>query len=279
MPVHRRRVTPPRRKHAPEHAGNRLSFFITALALLAFAYLGAATKAGSFLAEKVIQPVFRQMGVFAEKSPAQSEAPQGQTESVSCTVPGLTAYFLQSGVFASKENAETEAKKLQDQGGAGYVYQDQEDFRTIIAAYAQEKEAEAVKTRLSESMQTKVLPIQAAEKTVPVENKAQAEALSQATQALNRAIDSLYQANKQVDTVETCQQSLQTAETSLQKARETLQNAFTGENHSFASSLISLISQAETDTKAALEATDGARNAKAQLALCRLLGAYARLIL
>ena len=279
MPVHRRRVTPPRRKHAPEHAGNRLSFFITALALLAFAYLGAATKAGSFLAEKVIQPVFRQMGVFAEKSPAQSEAPQGQTESVSCTVPGLTAYFLQSGVFASKENAETEAKKLQDQGGAGYVYQDQEDFRTIIAAYAQEKEAEAVKTRLSESMQTKVLPIQAAEKTVPVENKAQAEALSQATQALNRAIDSLYQANKQVDTAETCQQSLQTAETNLQKARETLQNAFTDENHSFASSLISLISQAETDTKAALEATDGARNAKAQLALCRLLGAYAQLIL
>ena len=115
--------------------------------LLALAYLGAATKAGTFLAEKVVRPVFEQLGVFAgdRAAPEASSSPEG---TVSYTAPAMDFYFLQVGVYASQENAETEAKSIQSQGGAGYVYQDKEDFRVILSAYTSQDDAETVQQRI-----------------------------------------------------------------------------------------------------------------------------------
>ncbi len=68
-------------------------------------------------------------------------------------------------MYASQENAETEAKSIQSQGGAGYVYQDKEDFRVILSAYTSQDDAEIVQQRLADTMELKVLPIHVEEKT------------------------------------------------------------------------------------------------------------------
>ena len=138
----RRRRIPYRKYTARPKQDGSFSFFVAVAILLALAYLGAATKAGTFLAEKVVRPVFEQLGVFAgdRAAPEASSSPEG---TVSYTAPAMDFYFLQVGVYASQENAETEAKSIQSQGGAGYVYQDKEDFRVILSAYTSQDDKSA----------------------------------------------------------------------------------------------------------------------------------------
>ena len=102
----------------------------------------------------------------------------------SYTAPAMDFYFLQVGVYASQENAETEAKSIQSQCGAGYVYQDKEDFRVILSAYTSQDDAEIVQQRLADTMELKVLPIHVEEKNIQATSQEQNQALQQGIELL-----------------------------------------------------------------------------------------------
>lgn len=247
---------------------------LTALALLALAYVGAATKAGTFLAENVIQPVFRQLGVFSDKAPEVSPMPTTATNTTQCTTPAIESYFLQNGVYASQQNADSAAQTLQGKGGAGFVYDDKGDYRVIVSAYRSQADADTVKTRLEASMEIKVQPVSAAAKTIQTDTKEQADALTESLTLMQQAIDDLYQANQDVETADKCKASLTSAQQKLQQAKEKLQSNFSSAQNEFATALTGIITQGESDCQAAAQAQDTAFQSKTQLVLCRLVGSY-----
>lgn len=270
----RRRRIPYRKYTARAKQDSSFSFFVAVAILLALAYLGAATKAGTFLAEKVVRPVFEQLGVFSGEGTAP-EATSSPVGTVSYTAPAMDFYFLQVGVYASQENAETEAKSIQSQGGAGYVYQDKEDFRVILSAYTSQDDAETVQQRLADTMELKVLPIHIEEKNIQTTTQEQNQALQQGIELLLAAKDELFSANQAIETQETCKQHLNTAKDKFQQAQSILEAQFSSEENQTGAELVQLTSKALQDTEHAIEAQGGDLNTKAQLALCRFLGAYA----
>jgi len=74
---------------------------------------------------------------------------------------------------------------------------------------------------------------------------------------------------------ETCKQHLNTAKDRFQQAQSILEAQFSSEENQTGAELVQLTSQALQDTEQAIEAQGGDLNTKAQLALCRFLGAYA----
>lgn len=274
MATYRRRYTRPAYRRRTGGQGGQASFVLTALALLALAYVGAATKAGTFLAENVIQPVFRQLGVFSEKAPETSAVPTAAADTAQCTLPAMESYFLQNGVYATQQNADTAAQALQGKGGAGYVYADDDDYRVIVSAYRAQADADTVKTRLAETMEIKVLPVSAAAKTIQTDTKEQAAALTESLTLMQQATDDLYQANQDVETPDKCKGSLTSAQQKLQQAKEKLESHFSSAQNEFATALTKLVAQAESDCQAAAQAQDAAFQSKTQLALCRLIGSY-----
>ena len=252
----RRRRIPYRKYTARPKQDGSFSFFVAVAILLALAYLGAATKAGTFLAEKVVRPVFEQLGVFAgdRAAPEASSSPEG---TVSYTAPAMDFYFLQVGVYASQENAETEAKSIQSQGGAGYVYQDKEDFRVILSAYTSQDDAETVQQRLADTMELKVLPIHIEEKNIQTTTQEQNQALQQGIELLLAAKDELFSANQAIETQETCKQHLNTAKDKFQQAQSILEAQFSSEENQTGAELVQLTSKALQDTEHAIEAQGG----------------------
>lgn len=274
MATYRRRYTRPPYRRRTGGQGGQTSFVLTALALLALAYIGAATKAGTFLAENVIQPVFRQLGVFSEKAPETSTASTAAPDTAQCTAPAVEGYFLQNGVYASQQNADTAAQTLQSKGGAGYVYIDEDDYRVIISVYRSQADADTVKTRLAETMEVKVLPVSAAAKQIQTDTKEQGTALTESLTLMQQAIDDLYQANQTIETPDKCKESLTGAQQKLHQAKEKLESNFSSAQNEFATALTQLIAQADSDCQAAAQAQDAAFQSKTQLALCRLIGSY-----
>lgn len=270
----RRRITyrkRPAHRKQPESA----SFFIIVLALMGLIYLGAATKAGTFLAEKVVQPVFERFGVFFV---AESEEPSVDNSTISFTLPAFDFYFLQSGVYASQENAKTAAKTLQEQGGAGYIYQDDQDFRTIVSAYTTESDAESVKQRLSESLETKVLSIHVEEKSIEVASQEQAKTLEQAYEYCKSARNNLYEANKNIETPDACKESLNLAKQDMEQAKEIVQTAFADQDNENIQNLLSWIETCISNIDLAINAQENELNTKSQFALCSFLGELTNVI-
>lgn len=66
------------------------------------------------------------------------------------SLDSLTWYGLQTGIFSTREAAEAKAGSYADRGAPGYVYQDGEKFRVLIACYENEADAAAVRDRLAE---------------------------------------------------------------------------------------------------------------------------------
>ena len=89
------------------------------------------------------------------------------------------------------------------------------------------------------------------------------------------AKDELFAANQAIETQETCKQHLNTAKDRFQQAQSILEAQFSSEENQTGAELVQLTSQALQDTEQAIEAQGGDLNTKAQLALCRFLGAYA----
>lgn len=269
----RRRRIPYRKYAVRPKKDSSASFFVAVAALLALAYLGAATKAGTFLAEKVVRPVFEQLGVFSkDENPVDmSSTPTG---AMNYTIPSTEFYFLQAGVYASRENAKSEAKSIQAQGGAGYIYQDEEDFRVILSAYTLQEDAETVKQRLSDTMELKVFPIRIEEVTVQSSSQEQNQAIEQGVELLMLAKDELFAANQAIETPQACKQHLTTARDTLQQAQSILDAQFSSGENVTVAELAKMITQALQDTEQAMQAEGKELNTKSQLALCQFLDAY-----
>ena len=72
----RRRRIPYRKYTARAKQDSSFSFFVAVAILLALAYLGAATKAGTFLAEKVCVLYLNNWAYFQGKGPRRKQLPR-----------------------------------------------------------------------------------------------------------------------------------------------------------------------------------------------------------
>lgn len=68
----------------------------------------------------------------------------------------LTWYGLQTGIFSTKEAADAKAASFSDRGAPGYVYQDGEKYRVLIACYGEESDAATVRDRLARQQEVDV---------------------------------------------------------------------------------------------------------------------------
>lgn len=162
--------------------------FVLVLLLLAGAlYIALATSVGSFIAEKVIAPVFKLLeerkpeateppspdqsseanaqpdaeqntpgglsllpSDTVDTSPTQTSAPVEQgSKSEEVRIEGKTLYALQLGAFKDKANADSNAHALQARGAGGYVHQDADGlYRVLAAVYEDENAAKAVRKQI-----------------------------------------------------------------------------------------------------------------------------------
>lgn len=183
---YRKRST--RRKKAPQmKAGHVLAGLLFAAAVI---YLVSASRAGTWLAEKVIAPVF---SAFDAEHNASSTAPSSQqaesSEKQQIMLPGINCYAVQLGVFTSKENAETLASDMSDKGAGCYILKDGDRYRVLASGYASKEEAKSVCSSLKESnIDCALYSFDATERTlqIPMSQK-QAELLQTACEALKTA--------------------------------------------------------------------------------------------
>ncbi|MGI6151369.1 MAG: SPOR domain-containing protein [Christensenellales bacterium] len=198
----------------------------------AFAYIALATTVGTFLAEKLIAPIFRALS--GEENPANTppaqevthtNPPENNGNALPLVPPGgysstsaapassdrtageirlesRTYYTLQMGAFSNKQNAEKLAAELQGRAAAGYVYFDDGLYRVIAAAYESQEDARAVKEQLMEQngldskVNELVLPTVALRVTA---EEAQFNAVRDAFDAAERACSELFEISEGFD--------------------------------------------------------------------------------
>lgn len=152
--------------YKPEKKGGKgIFFFVGIFVVAATIYFVGASKVGAFISEKVITPVIS--WATGEKvkekdvDPAASLSPEQKLETGDLQIGGTSIFALQAGVFEDENNAKTLAESLQQKGGAGHIYKNENMHYVFIAAYGSEEEAKNVQTRLEkeQSLNTKVFEI------------------------------------------------------------------------------------------------------------------------
>ena len=68
----------------------------------------------------------------------------------------LTWYALQTGIFSTREAADVKSAAFADRGAPGYVCQDGEKYRVLIACYGEENDAATVRDRLAAQQEVDV---------------------------------------------------------------------------------------------------------------------------
>jgi hypothetical protein len=150
---------------------------ITAVALV---YVIGAAKIGDFISEKIIVPV----GAWftgeealikpdddsqSKSTPAPSAASsKGEKLEKEITFAEKMTYTLQIGVFTDQDNATTLSNETQAKGGAGFILEDDGDYRVLISGYGNEADAANVKERLlsEQDIDSKVYEIDCPESAV-----------------------------------------------------------------------------------------------------------------
>lgn len=145
----RRSIHAPRRKNTL--LGAALCILLVSAAVI---YLVGVSSAGTWLAENVVAPVFRTLGVGNSQSGKPSATDDGQSTSAAVSselleLPQLACYALQMGVYATQENAEKQAIALQGVGAGGYILQDGDRYRVLAAAYTSDEDLQKVRQQLS----------------------------------------------------------------------------------------------------------------------------------
>lgn len=150
-------------------------------------YVALATPVGTFIAERVIAPIFRKSEAASENEAGGQSTPivqevdepsstpgsasgnsfallpettggggEGQTASagesgeLELQVSAQTYYAIQLGAFSSQENAEVEGERMRARGAGGFVYHSDGHYRVLAAIYETQEEARSVKTQLKE---------------------------------------------------------------------------------------------------------------------------------
>lgn len=147
------------------------------LAISAAVYFIGAAKVGNFISDNLITPVISWFtGASPTPAPETSTTPDNNdkeepkasasnlpTESI--TLSGGKLYSLQVGVFGDSSNAQALSDNIKNKGGAGYIYDDDQNYRVLIAGYKTEDDAKSVKDRLlsDQNMETKLFIIDSEE--------------------------------------------------------------------------------------------------------------------
>ncbi len=143
--------------YARKRKTNPLAWVLVAVLLTGAAYIGAAGKLGTWLAEHIIQPVFVTLGIY---DPTGTTTPSASSKpGLAVNLSGFTVYGLQTGIYADKENAKSASDALAAQGGAGYQRADGSNTRVFLSVYATEKDATTVRDQLKSTMETRLYPI------------------------------------------------------------------------------------------------------------------------
>lgn len=127
-------------------------------------YLVSASKVGTWLAEKVIAPVFATIETALMGRDSGDDGGDTQTgdglvlnpdggkqETASLQLPALDAYLLQMGVYSQQANAQTQAQLIRARGAAGYILQsDDGRYRVMASAYADAASLASVREQLTD---------------------------------------------------------------------------------------------------------------------------------
>lgn len=176
----------PSSRRNPRGTSDTARFVLVLLLLAGALYIALATSVGSFIAEKVIAPVFKLLDNGKpsatnppaspdQTSPVNAAQPDGEPDSGLSLLPsdsadnpthsqapaetgskseevrieGKTLYALQLGAFKEKANAEATAHTLQARGAGGYVQQDADGlYRVLAAVYNDENSAKTVRKQI-----------------------------------------------------------------------------------------------------------------------------------
>lgn len=219
----------------PEKRGGAKFIVITLIILVAAAvYLIGASKVGSFLNDKVVEPIA--MAFSSEtKEPQRSEDTENtdakDARQVSFYAQPMSFYALQAGVFSDEENARKYASELKNKGGAGYVLKDgNNNYRVLISGYGNKEDAESVSDRLksSQGMETSVFEISGKELSFSADaDELTANSLKEAE--VNSCVTALSELSLKRDrgeiSVEEAKESLNEVRESSLKIKETMEKA------------------------------------------------------
>lgn len=163
----------PYAKESYNKKSNTPKIFAVIVVLGVLVYILSSGTVGKFISDQIITPVANfftgeqanqsEQPVSPSPSPSTTESPkEGQAASqnvVSKTleIPANAYFALQMGIFNDEQNAWDAAEQLRQQGGAGYILQDGEQFRVLMSAYHTQDEARTVKDRLQgEGIETSI---------------------------------------------------------------------------------------------------------------------------
>ena len=151
-----------RRRRQSNFAGRAV---VVLLMIAAVVYFITASKAGTWIAENVMSPVFTALStssLFNKSTPTNTDAAgpvaadayavslstDKSSVNVNIALPAMNCYALQMGVYSTYDNAYKQSASLQAQGAGGYIFQEGDRYRVLAAGYSSEAAAKDVKTRL-----------------------------------------------------------------------------------------------------------------------------------
>ncbi len=228
--------------YARKKKTNPLAWILVIALLIGAAYIGAAGKLGTWLAEHIIQPVFVTLGIY---NPTGTSTPSATTKpGITVSVSGFTIYGLQTGVFADKDNAKSAADALISQGGAGFQRVDGSNTRVLLSVYATEKEATTVRDQLKPTMETRLYPITCDAGTAYVKTNEQAQSLKTALLKAANVRTALLEAALYAANDQSGETKIQNAKTVLQSFEQELAKSVPAGQSTFVDSLDTACQQA-----------------------------------
>ena len=126
---------------------------VIAVVYIAIVFLICASRAGTWIAQTVIAPVF---GLRAQADREDDTILAVLTEqgtdarSAELSLPGTCCYALQMGVYENAENANQQANALRAVGAGGYIKADGARYRVLAAGYGEIESLNKVKAQLKE---------------------------------------------------------------------------------------------------------------------------------
>lgn len=172
-----------RRKNSPSEYGANPAYYAAAALFLVIAGLIGFSRPSTWVAERVLAPVFSGEGLTRlsldgdgedEAGAQEASTPVGAaTETRTYILSAYDCYALQIGVYEDEANARTQAEKLMQLGAAGRVEADGGRYRVLASAYPTQADAKAVQQRLqTEGMESYVYPVRSVERTYSISGDA-----------------------------------------------------------------------------------------------------------
>jgi len=203
------------------HASYTGTVLCVMLLFAAIVYLIGVSSAGTWMAQTIIAPVFRTLGVTEEKDNSSEVLSAPVTDTLK--FEGKKTYALQMGVYSNRDNASKQSDALQKLGAGGYIYDDGGKQRVLASAYPSESDLLTVRKRLTEEgVESSVFVFERpAVEWVVTADKEQIRLIEQALKGLLDSADALYETVYSFDSEK---QSVSVGKTALTMIQTTLKN-------------------------------------------------------